>query len=197
MSDRIDLLIVPSVSTEILARALAEVDAGVSDLLAVVMPVEEGQAVVVRLLDAHGQPSTVDLAPFARALSARGHRAGVAHIDPVGGHRGWQGFHNGTQELSFTPADEPYVPHDEDGLPDMDVAPRRLADGVPPGWRRLRSCLDLGMQRLVSCRFTPVARAVERLHAAEPGSARAFALVVGGRTLRPPQELPLQDLFRR
>lgn len=197
MSDRIDLIVVPSVSTEILARALAEVKHGARELVAVILPVEEGQAVVVRLLDPHGQPSEADLAPFASALSARGHRAGVVHIDPVGGARQWQGFHDGRLEFSLGPDDEPYVPHDEDGLPDMDVPPRTPATGVPPGWRRLRSCLDLGMQRLVSCRFTPVARAVERLHAAEPAGARAFALVVGGRALRPPQEVSLMELFRR
>ena len=88
------------------------------------------------------------------------------------------------------------MPYDDEGFPSLEVPPRRAAEGIPEGWRRLRSALDIGMQRLVSCRFTPVAHALERLRHNEEVNARAYALVVGGRALHPPAEISLVELFR-
>lgn len=197
MSDRLDLLIVAQTAPDSLARALARVTAPVPTLNALIVTVPEARATAVQLLDDHGRPSEADPALFARVLSVGGHAVGVARIDPVANTRRWERYVDGAQTQVIDAEDELYVPHDEDGFPDMDAPPRRASEGVPEGWRRLRSALDLGMKGLVSCRFTPVLHAFERLHHAEDLSVRAYALVVAGRALIPPQEIGWQELFRR
>jgi hypothetical protein len=197
MSERLDLLIVASTAPDTLAKALARVEVPVASLNALVVSVPEANATVVQLLDDHGRPSEVDPALFARILSVGGHGLAVARVDPSANSRRWERYLDGAQVETLGVDDELYVPHDEDGFPDLDVPPVRASDGVPEGWRRLRSALDLGMKRFLSCRFTPVLHRWERLHHAADNSVRAYALVVGGRALRPPQEIAWQELFRR
>lgn len=195
--DHLDILVVPQTAPESLARGLAVTDLPSPSLVALVVNVPEAQSTAVRFLDPSGRPAEVDPGRFARVLSVGGHTVGVARIDPGANTRRFELYRNGAVLHVFTPEDELYVPHDEDGFPDMEVPPVRQADGVPEGWRRLRSALDLGMQRLVSCRFTPVAHAFERLARGEDLDVRAFALSVAGRALHPPQEIPWAELFRR
>ncbi len=197
MSEQLDLLIVAQTAPETVARALTRVDVPVPTLNALVVTVPEANATAVQLLDDRGRPSSADPALFARVLSVGGHAVGVARVDPVGSHRAWERWQDGALSVRLDEGDELYVPHDEDGFPDLDVPPVRARDGVPAGWRRLRSALDLGMKQMLSCRFTPVLHAFERLHHAEDVQVRAFALVVSGRALRPPQEIAWQELFRR
>lgn len=197
MTDRLELLVVPQSAPASLALALARVEVAVPSLVALVVAVPEARASAVQLLDDHGRPSEADPALFARVLSVGGHAVGVARIDPVANTRHWERYQDGLQAETLGSSDELYLPHDEDGFPDLEVTPVRAADGVPEGWRRLRSALDLGMMRLLSCRFTPVSHAFERLHHAEDVAARAYALVVAGRALRPPQEMAVSELFRR
>lgn len=197
MSDHLCILVVPKTPHALVARALALVPPPVADLVALVVSVDESNATAIRFYDPQGRVADVDLRPWAAALSQGGHASGLASVDASAGARDFALFRDGAEAARFTPDDETYVPHDEDGFPDLDVPPRTARDGVPPGWRRLRTCLDLGMQALVSCRFTPVARVFERLLAVEPARANAYALAVGGRALSPPQETPWQDLYRR
>ena len=195
MSDTLEILVFPQTPPETVARALAVVPGSGGDLSALILPVPMAAATVARFYDAHGRQAALDLTPYAAALSRGGHALGVVRIDPVGNTRRWAAWRDGAQAEVYTPDDELYVPHDEDGLPDLEAPPVRARDGVPAGYRRLRSALDLGMQKLVSCRFTPVAHAVERLGHAEAPDARAWVLRRGGRDLRPPQEQRVADLF--
>ncbi len=197
MSDQLDLLIVSQTAPESVARALARVEVPVSALNALVVTVPEARATVVQLLDERGRRSDLDPALYAAVLSVGGHAVGVARVDPVGNRRRWERYLDGALVERLGEEDELYVPHDEDGFPDLDVPPVRARDGVPEGWRRLRSALDLGMKGMLSCRFTPVLHAFERMHHAEDVAVRAYALVVSGRALKPPQEIAWQELFRR
>ena len=197
MSDRLELLVVPQTAPEALARGLAQAECPAPNMVALVVNVPEARATAVRFVDAQGRGLDVDPGLFARVLSVGGHEVGVARIDPQANARRFELYRNGAEIAVFTTADELYVPHDEDGFPDLDVPPVRLSDGVPEGWRRLRSALDLGMQRMVSCRFTPVSYAFERLQHAEDLDVRAYVLSVAGRALRPPQEVAWAELFRR
>lgn len=196
MSDSVELIVVTMTSPESMARALARVEAPVANLWALVLQVPEARATAVQLIGEHGRPSDVDPALFARVISVGGHSVGVARIDAVANQRRWESYRDGALIERFGPDDELYVPYDDEGFPSMEVPPRRAAEGIPEGWRRLRSSLDLGMQRLVSCRFTPVSHALERNRHREDEHARAYALVVGGRALHPPQEVSLVELFR-
>lgn len=196
MSNRVELLVVSMTAPESLVRALARVEVTVPGLWALILAVPEARATAVQLCGEHGRPADVDPALFARVMSVGGHTVGVARIDPVANSRRWETFKDGASVEVFTADDELYVPYDDEGFPSMEVAPRRASEGVPEGWRRLRSALDLGMQRLVSCRFTPVSHALEKLHHNEDQRARAYALVVGGRALHPPAEVALVELFR-
>lgn len=196
MSDSVELLVVPMCAPEPLAVALARVEVSVPGLWALILNVHEARATVVQLCGEHGRPAELDPALFARVMSVGGHAVGVARVDPVANHRSWETWRDGALIESITPDDELYVPYDDEGFPSLDVPPRRASEGLPEGWRRLRSALDLGMQRLVSCRFTPVAHALERLHHNEDADARAYALVVGGRALHPPAPISLVELFR-
>ncbi len=196
MSDSVELLVVPMSAPESLALALARVEVTVPGLWALILTVPEARATAVQLTVEHGRPADLDPALFARVMSVGGHTVGVARVDPVANHRSWQTWRDGVMVESVTPDDELYVPYDDEGFPSLEVPPRRAAEGIPEGWRRLRSALDIGMQRLVSCRFTPVAHALERLRHNEEVNARAYALVVGGRALHPPAEISLVELFR-
>ena len=196
MSESVELLVVPMSAPESLALALARVEVTVPGLWALILTVPEARATAVQLCGEHGRPADLDPALFARVMSVGGHTVGVARVDPVANHRSWQTWRDGVMVESVTPDDELYVPYDDEGFPSLEVPPRRAAEGIPEGWRRLRSALDIGMQRLVSCRFTPVAHALERLRHNEEVNARAYALVVGGRALHPPAEISLVELFR-
>lgn len=195
MSEHLDLLVVAQTAPESVARALSRVEVSAATLNALVVTVPEARATVVQLLDERGRPSDIDPALYARVLSVGGHTLGVGRVDPVENNRRWERYHDGELVQSLGLDDELYVPHDEDGFPDLDVPPRRAP--VPEGWRRLRSALDLGMKEMLSCRFTPVLHAFERMHHAEDVNVRAYALVVAGRALKPPQEIGWQELFRR
>lgn len=196
MHDRLELIIVPSASVDAVVRALGHVRAPASSLVALLVPLEHASGTIVRFTDESGRPAAVELAPFARALSSGSQAVGVARIDGADSLRGWESWQNGALSRQLGPADELWIPLDAAGQPDLDGEMRTFPDGAPAeGWRRLRTCLDLGMERLLSCRFTPVTRALERLRAGE-GGARAFALISHGRPLQPPQELPWQQMFR-
>lgn len=196
MHDRIELLIVPSASPDAVARVLGRQSVQTSSLVALLIPLEHASGTIVRLLDEAGRPAAVDLAPFARSLSTGGQPVGLARIDGADAQRGWETWQDGERTRVLTVADELWIPLDAEGHPDLDGDMRSFPDGPPAsGWRRLRSCLDLGMERILSCRFTPVTRAMERLRSGE-GEARAFALVSHGHPLHPPQELPWQQMFR-
>ena len=197
MTDRLEILVLPSLSSAQIARALSVVEPSVPSLVALVVPVERAGASAVRLFDEDGRPADVDLSVYAAALSQGGHAVGVATVDPVGSNRAWQLFRDGALAETFGADDELYVPHDEDGFPDLEATPVRRSEGVPDGWRPLRTCLDLGMERLVSCRFTPVTYVFEQLRGNRGVQAHAYTLATGGHALRPPQETPWQDLYRR
>jgi hypothetical protein len=189
----LELLLVPRAEPQLVARALAAVPASHPELVVLVLDEAHAQVSVLRFVDGAGMALDVDLRPFAQALSAGGRSAGVARIDAAQDARSWTGWRDGAVEATLGEADELYVPHDEDGLPDLDVEPvPRARAGA--GWRRLRSCLDLGMQRLASCRFTPVAHALDAMAAGEEVPVHAFVLRRGGAAVQPPAEVPWRRL---
>lgn len=192
----LEVLILPRLGREAMARALAEVVWTVPSLVAVAVVERPPHVVAVRFFDETGYPAEVDLEAAARTLSSGGFAVGLACIAPVADQRRWESWQAGERVEILGVEDETWVPRDEDGFPDFEVEPVRFGEGVPDGWRRLRSCLDLGMERLFSCRFLPVARQFERLRAGEPVDARAFVLVSDGRPMHPPAEIAWQDLYR-
>ncbi|MCB9760717.1 MAG: hypothetical protein H6739_12820 [Alphaproteobacteria bacterium] len=197
MHPALELLILPGTPADRAARALAHVPFAASSVVALAVPVPRANALAVRLLTEDGRPAPVDLAVVAAALSTQDHGVGLARLDGDAERRAWLQYRGGQQIARFTVDDELWIPLDERGQPDLDGDMRRFGDGVPEeGWRRLRSCLDLGMERFVSCRFTPITRALERLRAGEDSDARAWILVSGGRALLPPQEIGWRQLFR-
>ena len=195
-AERLEVLVVPRRGRLVMSRALGECEWNQPSVVAVAVVERPPHVVAVRFFDGTGHPVRVDLSAAARTLSAGGHAVGLAVIDPVADERHWESWQDGERVEVLGVEDETFVPHDAEGFPDFEVAPVRLADGVPDGWRRLRSCLDLGMERQFSCRFLPVARQFERLAAGEPVDARAFVLMAEGRPVRPPAEISLRDLYR-
>ena len=192
-----EILLFPTVPLNILLRALPQVPPAHPELVAVVVPVTHSSVTAVRFYTRRGRPAEIDLAPYGLLASSGNYRAGVARINPSKSTRSWTVYLDGVQTAILTDADELYIPYTDEGMPDLDADPVRLADGVPEGWRLLRTCLDLGMNKLVSCRYTPVARELDRLRAGRSPGARAYALSSGGVPLSPPQEVPLSRLFQR
>lgn len=193
-SHTLDLIVVPRGDPPMVARALAGAAGAEPDLIALILDEDHARVSVVRFVDQGGQPIAVDLAPYARALSAAGRSAGVAHIDPTRDARSWEAWADGALSRTIGQGEELYVPLDDDGFPDLDATPQARPDGAAAGWRRLRSCLDMGMERLASCRFTPVAHALDAMAAGEGDSVHAFVLRRGGQTVLPPAEVPWRRL---
>jgi hypothetical protein len=174
-------------------RALSAIGSEAQSLVVLAVPVPSAGVTAVRLLDGRGRALPAETARVAVGLS-RGGRAGLAELDAAAGTRSWTRFVDGVQDETLTEQDELWLPHDAQGMPDLDAEPVATRDGVPDDWRRLRSCLDLGMQGLSSCRFTPVVAALEAVRAGEPTMARAWVLREGGRTVAPAAEVPLEHL---
>ena len=193
-SQTLDLIVVPRGDPPMVARALAGAAGAEPDLIALILDEDHARVSVVRFVDQGGQPIAVDLAPYARALSAAGRSAGVAHIDPTRDTRSWDAWADGAQTRTIGLVDELYVPFDADGMPDLDATPVARPDGAGAGWRRLRSCLDMGMELLASCRFTPVAHALDAMAMGEGDSVHAFVLRRGGQAVQPPAEVPWRRL---
>ncbi len=197
----LETLVLPTTDAARVARALDGLVAEGETLVALAAPVTSAGALALRFVDRWGHPAAMDYLAAASALSAGGEAVGLARIHPANDARAWLRFEGGAQVSAIGRAEELYLPHDDEGFPELSVAPVALADmpeGPPAGWRRLRTCMDLGMKGLSSCRFTPVTRAFDRLSAGDGvDGARAFALIWESRRLRPAQEIPWQRLFSR
>lgn len=189
----LSVVLLPDAHVERVPRALAAIGSEAPSLVVLAVPILAAGVTAVRLLDGRGRALPGETARVAAALS-RGGRAGLAELDAAAGTRRWTRFVDGVQGPTLTELDELWLPHDAQGMPDLDAEPVATRDGVPEGWRRLRSCLDLGMQGLSSCRFTPVVRALEVVRAGEDSPARAWVLREGGVALQPPAEVPLEHL---
>ncbi len=174
-------------------RALTALGSEAPSLVVLTVPVPAAGVTAVQMLDGRGRALPEETARVVVGLS-RGGRAGLAELEPAMGTRSWTRFVDGERGLTLTEQDELWLPHDAQGVPDLDSEPVATRDGVPDNWLRLRSCLDLGMQGLSSCRFTPVVAALDALRAGEPTKARAWVLREGGRTLSPAAEIPLEHL---
>ncbi|RME25353.1 MAG: hypothetical protein D6798_09190 [Deltaproteobacteria bacterium] len=160
------------------------------DVLALVIPVGHAGATVVAFTDRDGHPVDLDLDAIARHMSVGGHAVGVAHGDVDAPDRRWNSYDGGEPGASFGPADEPWLPGDEDGFPDLDGPRVREADGIPEGHVRFRTCHDLGMTQTFSCRFGPVRQAIERVVAGEDLGQEAFMMVLDGKPLSHPVRAP-------
>ncbi len=190
----LDLLITPDISLETLGRALAAVPIDRPSLVALVVPLHEAQALALQLRDGDGQPAGVDLSAYASVLSRGGWPVGLAHQSPDCDR--WETWSGGERTLVLGCEDALFLPFDDEGFPDVQVAPVRAADGPPEGWRRWRSCHDLGMTALHSCRFRLVLWSVRRAIRGE-GDARALVLAEDGEILSPPQEVSWPGHFAR
>lgn len=189
----LSVVLLPDQQLERVPRALSALGSEQSSLVVLAVPIPTAGVTAVRLLDRRGRALPDETARVAAGLS-RGGRAGLAVLDAAAGTRRWTRFVNGEQDTTLTEQDELWLPHDAQGMPDLDAEPVATRDGVPDGWRRLRSCLDLGMQGLSSCRFTPVVSALEAVRAGEPTLARAWVLREDGRALVPAAEVPLEHV---
>ena len=183
------VLIVPNLSPETVARGLVESAPPAPSVVAVLVPLEEAGACVVVFRDIDGQPLAVDLDQVAAHMSCGGHDVGVAHGLGADEGRRWLRFHCGKVVQVVDARDELFLPLDEDGFPDLERAPMRQGDGPPAGWGRFRTCHDVGMKQVFSCRFGPVEHMLSMLQTGQDVGARAFALVNEHRRLVPP--LPL------
>lgn len=190
----LDLLITPAASLDILGRALAPVPIERPSLVALVVPLHEAQALAVQFRDGDGVPTSVDLAAYAGALSRGGWPVGLARQSAGGGC--WETWSGGEKTLSLSSDDALYLPFDDEGFPDMQTSPLRAGERPPEGWRQWRSCQDLGMTELHSCRFRPVVWAVQRAIRGESEDARALVLAEDGEVLNPPQEVSWPGHFK-
>ncbi len=191
----LDLLITPDISLETLGRALGAVPIERPSLVALVVPLHEAQALALQFRDGDGLPTGVDLPAYASVLSRGGWPVGLVHQGPDGDR--WETWSGGAKTLVLGGEDALFLPFDDEGFPDMQAAPVRAADGPPEGWRPWRSCLDLGMTALHSCRFRPVLWSVQRAIRGESGDARALVLAEDGEILSPPQEVSWPGHFAR
>jgi hypothetical protein len=189
----LSVVLLPDLHVERVPRALAALGSDAPSLVVLAVPVPAAGVTAVRLLDGAGRALADETARAALGLS-RGARSGLAELDAGAGTRRWTRFVDGVRGPTLTEQDELWLPHDEQGMPDLDATPVPTRDGVPDGWRRLRSCLDLGMQGLSSCRFTPVVHALESVRAGEPAGARAWVLREGGAPLLPPAEVGMEHI---
>ena len=175
------LLIFAELPFVTLSRALASIPHEAPDLTAQVLPVLEAGVMALTFVGPDGaELEDLDLAPYAQALSLGG-ILGLAWEEREG--RGWETWREGLCEERLGPADELVVPLEADGSPDMDFKPTTRRELGPGRAHVVRSCLDLGMTALFSCRFGPV-----RLAWAAGEGRRALTLTRHGHTLRPPVE---------
>ena len=184
------ILLLPHGAPDSIARGLAASAPARDELVAVLIPLPEANATAVLLRDLHGQPAALDLVEVATRMSSGGFEVGLADGSPDEPDRAWTSFKDGRVELRLGPRDEPWLPMDEDGFPDLD-APRRFLDqGIPAGHGRFRSCHDLGMTQVFSCRYGPVDWTLKRASAGEDVGAQAYLLSSGGHKSGAPMRLP-------
>lgn len=177
------LLVLPDAPPERVLRALRHAPLAGNDLVAHLTRVLEANAVVLAFADAQGQAAPLALEPIAAALSQGGEVVGLAQLDAAAGTRSWQTWTGGQRVQWLTQDDELYLPPDARGRPDLDAEPRTRAQGADAGWVLLRSCLDRGMERSFSCRFAPIAHALEQ----GGGEHTAWVLIARGHPLAGPQ----------
>jgi len=189
-----DLLITPQVNLDILSRALSTVPVSRPSLVALVVPLHEAQAFAIQFRDGDGQPTAVDTTAYARSLSQGDWPVGLARQDAECDI--WETWTGGEVKVRLDCSDELFLPFDEEGFPDMQEKPAIARDGVPDGWKRWRTCLDIGMTSLHSCRFRPVLWALDRAIEGELEGVRALVLAEDSEVLKPAQEVGWPDHFR-
>jgi hypothetical protein len=183
----LEVLITPIVELRVLGRALAALPVDRQSLVALVTPLHEANALAIEFRDGDGRPTTVDMVEYAQHLS-RGNRS-IGYAYSEGADQTWETWTNGELIHQLSSADALYLPFDDEGFPDMQADPVPARDGVPEGWQLFRTCLDLGMQELHSCRFRPVLWALARADRGEMEGTRALVLSEDGQHLNPPQEV--------
>lgn len=184
-----DVLVLPHIAPDSIARGLVDAAPALPQVVALLLPLPEAGATAVLFTDDHCRAVSVDLDAVAAHMSTGGHAVGVAHGSIDQAERRWRGFRDGRPVMELGPDDELYLPVDEDGFPDLEAERLRKGDGVPDGYGRFRSCHDLGMKQTFSCRFGPVAHAVQRLAQGEEVGVEAYALVVDGHRVSTPTPL--------
>jgi len=189
-----ELLITPQVNPEILSRALSTVPVSRPSLVALVVPLHEAQAFAIQFRDGDGQATVVDMTAYARALSQGDWPVGLARQDDACDT--WETWTNGVISTRLDCDDALFLPFDDEGFPEMQQKPVVARDGVPEGWQSWRTCLDLGMTSLHSCRFRPVLWALGRAVSGELEGVRALVLAEDGEVLKPAQEVSWPDHFR-
>lgn len=179
------VFVLPHLAPETVALAFHHAVPPVPELDLLLLPLGEAGATAAVLLPPEAVAG-LDLEAVARALSAGGQELGLAVGEADEEGRRWTAWRGGQELRRLGPADETWLPVDEDGFPDLDARPMRAAEGPPAGWARFRSCHDLGMTASFSCRFSPVAHVLGEVLAGGPGEALRYRLFREGRALHPP-----------
>lgn len=182
-------VLVPSTGRERPALALAGHPWGArASLVAVCVPEPHANALAMWFVDEDGAPVEVDVDAVAAWLSRGG--GGLVCVARWDGQDGlWRDYEGGRPSLALGPEDDRFQPVDDEGFPRLEVSAVRRGEAPPDGWRRVRTCLDVGMAERFSCRFGPVLHAVSLVEAGG-GGAQAWLLVREGQPLTPPAEVP-------
>lgn len=174
-----DLIIVPGLSPERIARSLGSLSIQADTVLVLFFPTEHAGATALRFVTPGGEPATVPHGDLAQTLSRGGFAVGHATTEP----ERFRLYVDGAMTADLSSDDALYVPLDADGDPDFDAEPTAVRDGGDTSGHRVRSCLDLGMDKGFSCRFGPV------LSALRAAQGRAYVVVRDGRALVPPAQV--------
>ncbi len=187
MTETLHVMIGPAMRTAQVARALAGFDWAPPEVIALLVPEPHAGGIVVVVVDGAGTPIPGREHEIAQKLASSNYPICVA---TTGQEPRWTRYEGGDAVEVFDHDDDLFLPVDEDGFPEFQHAPIARRDGPPDDWRVFRSCLDRGMDALLSCRFRPVERALARALGGASPATRAYFLRKGGRALKPPAEVP-------
>ena len=171
---------------ERVARAMAGLAWTQPDVVVLVVPAPHSGGVGVLVVNAEGQVQVGHEDAAARKLSSASYPICVATL---GDEPRWVRYEGGDPVQDLGPADDLFLPFDEDGFPELGETPIARRDGPPEGWRVFRRSVDQGMESLLSCRFRPLERAINRALEGSSPRTRAFVARRKGRALNPPAEV--------